>query len=166
MFSRIHKTKGDAIRFISCYTDRPKLTFNELKTRLLLSYPSYKHTEFNRHQLIKIAIVSIVRNFLRFSPLRLFATSIRERRYVRLCIYLYISTNCLGKPYTVFTFQHNPNAAKQICLVFVARVHEHCSVIKVRSAFLLQPQTKVNNWKLFYESMMLPESDIIITLCR
>ena len=46
MFSRIHKTKGDAIRFISCYTDRPKLTFNELKTRLLLSYPSYKHTEF------------------------------------------------------------------------------------------------------------------------
>ena len=46
LFSMIHKTKGDAIRFMSCYTDRPNLTFEGLKTRLLLSYPSFKHTEF------------------------------------------------------------------------------------------------------------------------
>ena len=46
MFSMINKTKGDAIRFMSCYTDRPNLTFEGLKIRLLKGYPSFKHTEF------------------------------------------------------------------------------------------------------------------------
>ena len=46
MFSLINKTKGDAIRFMSCYTARPNLTFDRLKMMLLRMYPSFKHTEF------------------------------------------------------------------------------------------------------------------------
>ena len=46
MFSLINKTKGDAIRFMSCYTARPNLTFDRLKMMLLRMYHSFKHTEF------------------------------------------------------------------------------------------------------------------------
>ena len=46
MFSLINKTKGDAIRCMSCYTDKTTLSFATLKTQFLCMYPSFNNKVF------------------------------------------------------------------------------------------------------------------------